>query len=504
MRMTEVNSTIVREGSSVPSKDHPALHTGDPKSLPGLQHELRQLLETQSLTSQEGEDPNKRPDWGAETAPGFDSLSRRLNQIGVFNTDRDSTGKIIGHYDLQKDKELRGLLRGKLKELADSNLIRIIMPFVNESSAAHDIQYNKKLVGPENIVAIESGPSPDRKDVRKWIIESVQKTGVDVLNQWEILAKIPWKKMREADLLPIEGDPARPPKGTKGRQLYAGAMWLYAKEAIAKSIREGGGTPNRDYNPRDILDDNATIFFHDADIADPNLYSATELLAIPLLSQYADEFLGGQIALLGPGRNNQSLRGLSNDLMNNALAPEWQKLGEALNRIIWHLTGERWLRWGELKKSMFATGMCIETVFNFHLASRTILEEREVRAQVAPAKRKEEIGQKSTLPREFRMLYTIEDYYVKLALFSGDIQKLPSNWSLADIGEFNRRYTGKLVYHALESESSEGYPTFVSTLAGRVTRPDELLPPIEGLHKQGIITIADLREISRVPPLEKL
>src|SRR3989344_4132899 len=183
---------VILEGSGAPEKIHPALQTIDPHELTVLQEKMRELRETGGFSSQEvSSEHGLRPDWGAEISPELETTSRKLNQVSVFNINRDSSGKIIGHYDLEKEKNLRTLLREHLKQLADANLVRVITPFVVEPSAGYDVWYNKKLVGAENIVAIESGPNPAREAERNRAIAAVQHVGVGVLNQWDILNQIP-------------------------------------------------------------------------------------------------------------------------------------------------------------------------------------------------------------------------------------------------------------------------------------------------------------------------
>src|SRR3989344_7572647 len=465
---------------------------------------------------------NARPERNAQSNPAYEKLMRRYLRMGIYNQITDEEGHVTGHLDLAAEPELRKTLRDAIAELAQKGLIRVIIPFVTEPQAGLAVEYNAQLVGTENIVAIESGTiHPDKQEKRRRAIAHVQDKGVEVYNQRDVVDRIPWRKLREIGALrspePHEGETSEqfhiryeqemdlPPEASKGLTLFAGVATLYAKDRNARIIRDQGGTAGSDFNPHDILEDDTIIMLHDSDIGNQWDYDATTHAAgFPVAFPPSQgQFRSAQMAFLGRGRNNEPIAGEVNVLANLGYTPIERKLGRALQPIIWHLTGERWFRWGDLKKKPFATGMGEETVDNFFMAGQTITEGSELRAQITAVEPKREYDPVTNEPeeslpdREFDMVYMLQIYYQAIARACAENDAYLHQWTIEDYARFNRTFGGRFVFNTVNGPLSDHSDPrqMASAKAAKVKRLDQIIPPLALLDALDLLPINELVSI---------
>jgi hypothetical protein len=455
-----------------------------------------------------------RPERNAVASEVYQSVAHQLLRQGVYNVAYDAGGRPIGHLDLKGAPEIRNMIDIKLAELAVAGKLRIVLPFVDELQARLSVEYNKELVGPENIIAVEAGTQkPDRQQKRFRAIAQVQQEGVGVVPQADIITKINWRAAREAGIfrkpeqLPGETDEQfqdryeqemdSPLEGAKGLTMFAAVVQLYSKDKLARQIKADKGIEGIDYNPHDILTDDTIIMFHDTDIGNPTMYDATRhAVGFPItFPPEGKSFITGQTARLGRGRNNEPIAGEVNRIANLGMTPLERQLGTALQPLIWHLTGERWVTWGELKKMPFAPGMGIETVINFYTASRTLEEGSELRAQVPVVERKREYNpitgedEESYPDREFDMVYMLQIYYSALARYTSETGRLLTQWDVADISRFNETFGGMFVFNTVNGPLSDdnNERKVISTKEPKVKRLDPLIPSVEMMDALGLL-----------------
>lgn len=469
-----------------------------------------------------------RPERNAQMNGQYQNLARRLLRQGLYNVAYDGNGNAIGHLDLKGAPEIDDLIRQRIAELAAQGKIRVITPFVNELQARLNVGYNARLVGAENIVAVEAGvEKPDQQQKRFRAIAQVQQEGAPVINQKDIISEIPWRVMKEAGIFrkpeqfPDEPDGVfaqryeqemdQPPEGSKGLTMFAAVVLLYSRDKFAREQQAKGGIAGTDYDPHNILSDDTIIMFHDTDIGNPDTYDATKhAVGFPItFPPEGQPFITGQIARLGRGRNNEPIAGEVNRMANLGATPLERQLGTALQSVIWHLTGERWISWGELKRMPFAPRMGIESLINFYMASRTIEEGYEVRAQVPVVERKREYDpvtgsdEESYPDREFDMVYMLQIFYAALGRYTSETGKLPSQWDVADISRFNETFGGMFVFNTVNGPLSDepNERKVVSTKEQKVKRLDPLIPSCKQLDAMGLLPTDTIQAVTPHPQI---
>ncbi|MCX8009463.1 MAG: hypothetical protein N3A54_07285, partial [Patescibacteria group bacterium] len=304
----------------------------------------------------------------------LEKAERQLRSYAFFNVEYGNDGRPVMNRNINHEPALLRELQDTLEKVARENRIRVLCPFVDELTAADNVRYAIGCVGRENVLAIKAGVGDHDRGMQA--IDRIQNFGGEVIYQTDILERVDWKRLRklfgiysprqpnettEAYKNRVRQEIREPLSGSKGLTMLAGILELHQRDKIARQQREQGEA----FNAHDILEDYVWIVFHDTDINNPEEYRALEHLAFVLAheSEHPNIFRAAQIARGGAGRNNEAVMNAANYLAN--MRKEHSRLlGITLQSLMWPLTGERMMRWGELKQMNWSNRMGIETWWN--------------------------------------------------------------------------------------------------------------------------------------------
>lgn len=507
--MATCESTLIPLGAILPSP------RGRPAVVDAVNKFRADNLDGSFAASFGGRHPN-----GGEVPLSIHDPHVDLLAFGYYNWPQQRMGpqESSPHIDLTQDLALRDSLRARIKEIAAQNKIRVLLPFVDEASVVGVIEYNSSIVGGENVLAIDSSAAEtywdkrDRDRVRA-VVTDAEATEVEVVHQADMLQAIDWKKLRLDGVLPMpkKGDTETdeqyecrlnaPPGRGKGLTIFAGLLSLYAKDQEARLLKEQG----QSFDPHNILEDDVIILFHDTDIVNPHQYDATtHVLGFPLAypsyiragQDGTYNYRSGQIARMGAGRNNYPVASeanllsnlFTNDLddMNSQTNHLSEQIGLALQTLRWQLSGEWWMRWGDMKTMIGCNGMGIETIKNVICASHSIQDGIETRCQVADIQPKNE-DKPADMENEWNMIYSLAQLIRKLAIYIDYVKKFPDEWTITDVASYNVRAGGKLTYNIVPDKQSYQSDWPVHNTVPRMRALDVLLPSINELRDYGYV-----------------
>jgi len=438
-----------------------------------------------------------RPDNDGMHNGELNKWSLRFRGLNYHNQIRSPDGSPIGHHNINEDVALRREIDSTLTHLATENKAYVITPFVDEDSAALATSYNASLVGTENILAVEAGAFG--KGNREPAIQKVLATGVEVVSQPSLLEKLPWRQIREVfGIIPridtssetyeqkYETEMNTVPNGSKGETMFSGILTFFVRDKIARINQVMG----YEYNPKHLIPDDAWIIFHDTDITNVEEYGATEYLAIPMLNpSFGQHERSIQIARHGAGRNNDTMMETASKISDpdNIDNLKIQMLGRTLESLSWHLSGERALRWSEIKNMVWCNGMGIETLLNMVMAGRDITVGTRGVAQVANPNPKIEIAI-SDPKREKGMIYSLARWMFKVAKFCDLRNKLPNEFDENDIYDYNTELGGKSFTITVPDEYSDS--GLHDQMVDVEKRNEYLFPSLNTLYEMGFIDLA--------------
>lgn len=380
-------------------------------------------------------------------------LYQELGELMVFNQPKDEEG--VPHpYDINAtDMEA---VRSKIEHELRKADVRVVVPFAGEEESIGGVlDYCAGMVGGGHVIAVDAGRSAESTRI-------AQDSGAKLVNEKETLGKINIDKLKEDGLLP----PNFELQGSKSLTLLAGMVEL-----------------ERQYQCGEINDE-TMIVFHDSDIINPKEYNALAYLWLAMVFKpegFTPRAI--HIAKTGRGRNNGPLFTAISDYMNSSDS-QIRNLGFSLANLIWPLSGERALRWKELRKCLWTNGMGIETILDLQLGTMDSETGEKGLWQVANRMPKRE--NRPSLPfREMGMINTLQRIaeVLKTSMKGNGNTRILIQWDVHDIAEYNRRHGGAAFQMGFgDFESDDSRPNYVQT--GIV---DYVLPSIELLTNHGYL-----------------
>jgi len=276
--------------------------------------------------------------------------------------------------------EMEGIKEEVREYLREANL-RVVIPFVDESTVLVDARYASSLVG-EGKVLTPNAVLEGKEGLVESRQASIEKQGAKYLDQRAMLSSIDWEQLGRIGVLPVDSfnfDTGRLENGigTKGATLLAAYLDLLKQEQNGE------------------INDDTIILLHDSDIINPADYGAIEMLGIAMkdnqerFNNIADAFM---IAKSGVGRNNQLTNLFHDQFAMQSNNPQIRKLALGLSSILWPHTGERAMKWGQIKQMPIPLGMAVEHIFNIHAMSKSILTGNQNLLQVLNPVPKKECG----------------------------------------------------------------------------------------------------------------
>ncbi len=381
------------------------------------------------------------------------SLYQELGEFMVFNQPKDEAG--VPHpYDINAtDMEP---VRSKIEQELRKANVRVVVPFAGEEESIGGVlNYCAGMVGKDKVIAVDAGRSAESTQI-------AQTSRVNLVDEKETLGKIDVNKLKEDGLLP----PSFELRGSKSLTLLAGMVEL-----------------ERQYQ-KGRINDETMIVFHDSDIINPKEYNALAYLWLAMVFK-PEGFSPRAIhmAKTGRGRNNGPLFTAISDYMNSG-DPQIRNLGFSLANLIWPLSGERALRWKELRKCLWTNGMGIETILDLQFGTMDSETGEKGLWQVANRIPKRE--NRPSLPfREMGMIMTLQRIAEVLKTSMKGALRMLTKWDIHDIAAYNRSYGGAAFQMGFgDAESDEARPNYVQT--GIV---DIVLPSIELLIKHGYLKL---------------
>jgi hypothetical protein len=339
----------------------------------------------------------------------------------------------------------------------------IILPFVDKEAITIgiDAEYVADVGGKERMLLVHAGDN-------RSLDEEMRERGFDIVNQRDILRLVDWDRMREMGILPrhfrldLDNYPMKGTTISKGATMLTG---LITMEAMGLLVRDGGLQ--------------RPVCFHDTDIMNPDEYDALRHMMLP----YAYR-VGGQdpeavhIARNGSGRRNEPWTIQTNVERNTALAMlkarmlgrdmvphlsdrelqrrtlDAMRLEIIMGTYTWPLTGERIVDARDLPLS---TGMGIETILDVGVAGKDVRNRTNTIAQVADPAPKTENGI-STDSKDFALISLCTVWQKNLADHIMRTGRMPHEWSVDDIRDFNLVYGGMPNIHAAPSDHPNASP----------------------------------------------
>lgn len=345
-------------------------------------------------------------------------------------------GVYATHIKFENEEDIKGDIPEKnmsalwrdVYNLISKEQVFIINPFHTEDSTIRrNVTEAMSWVGPENVYPISTGASPKSE-------EQAELTGVKVKKQEDILKEWNIDSTLLDENTNIQNDKL---KG-KGITMLAGVL------SITKTLIENGTIEEVDDTLK-LKDENndPIIMFHDTDITNPTEYSSIPLTLLPFTKENKEksEVIMSLTARTGEGRNNEPITNESNLLANddNEMVARY---GMELQPMVWPLTGERAIRISRLLKMPFANGMGIETTMNAYAAGVNASEYRGHIAHVVNTFPKTE-NSPSLPEREWGVIFPCQDMQRTIGKTIEQTQKLPNEFNLKDIKNYNEKSGGK-------------------------------------------------------------
>lgn len=427
----------------------------DPKTLHAAVKSLgTQTRNTDSLTHTQK--IGERPLYGEVETPNELQI---IAQYGVY----DLLNKMI-----DKDGRYRGIdtremmpVREKIWELTQTEGVSVLLPFHEEQgSVGKNMKTAREWVGQNRTYGISTGKDKEAKN-------EAHNAGGYVLEQGEIFTAVQfnWDVLREnagIDLKNIGTN--KPLAGSKGITILAGTI-------LATALAESG-----EINKKQIM------VWHDTDIINPEEYSAIPLTLWPYAQEDPElsEVYMSMIARNGVGRNNEAVTFITNRLSNsrNSLI---KKFGNMMSSTVWPLTGERALRLDRLRDMSIASGMGLETLTNANMAGVCATEKKGHIAQVLNPMPKNEKGTSKPV-REFTVISNAANMLMDIAQHIEYTGKLPNQWNIEDIKDYNLQYGGRSLNLLLQADTLAAQePVTIQT--------DYIIPPVDTLLHLGIVTL---------------
>lgn len=418
----------------------------------------------------------ERPIISLENDPILKQYNDLLASLMVYNQPIGED-HLFHPFDIMADdmQPVREKVEAMMK--SGSIQVRVINPFAGEEATVGGVlDYTTDCVGRtvrpdgkfEEVLAVDAGRSEASTQIAK-------DSNAHYISEKEHLGALDLDRLRED--IGWSGEM----KGSKALTMLAGMIEC-----------------ERQYQEGKITDD-TYIIFHDTDFdtdpKNPEQYAALHYLFLPLTFPGGNELPRAiHMAKSGPGRNNIPMHLMASDYMGSQ-DPNIRELGHAMAGLIWMLTGERAIKYGDLRKMKWTNGMGIETILDIQTAGMDQEEGVRRLVQVANRRKKPEVD-KSKPSREHGMIFALARFmqYMKAeenwaAQNHGEQYALsPLHWDIHDIAEFNKRLGGKPIPQTFyDTETDETRPNYIQTAI-----TDFVLPSMEQLVKGGYVDFSRL------------
>lgn len=407
--------------------------------------------------------PGERPTYTTTPSTERARADRALAHVGVYNACNNNNSRYSIDLLSPGSEQVHARV---LEELQNGSYAALIPFAVEPNTIGPAIQYAAGRIPEDNVFTVDAGVDPSSTQAAQRASET---TGVNVVNQQEVLACIDWRALKDLGILPPHL--LTPPKGNKGLTIYAGLLALEAAGKLDKTVM---------LHDSDILNLGQRGNEHQGSYRE--FYSPLEYLVLPYVYPLSDIPANAVMALrTGQGRYNEPLIRTANSIVNGNFSEHVRALALAYATLGWPITGERAIRGNLLRAMPLPTGIFgLESHINVALSSKDVQTGHKGVMQVAIPNQKRE-NRPSPRDREYSIVFGASTYLERLLAFIEQVGRDPLEWTLNDTAAFNQLYGGRLDRQFVPNryEQQPNAPIYLAS--------DFVLPSMVQLHQLGVV-----------------